>query len=105
MPKLKAAAVSFLNAWPLTEGLKDSSRFELVLAEPSACAAMLERGEVEAALQQGLVVDAARRAALEAPPARAGEPGPLRRAGSRPSAAWTSCRSPPTVPFATIFPA
>ncbi len=50
MPKLKAAAVSFLNAWPLTEGLKDSSRFELVLAEPSRCASLLEAGEVDVAL-------------------------------------------------------
>ncbi len=50
MPKLKAAAVSFLNAWPLTEGLKDSSRIELVLAEPSRCASLLEAGEVDLAL-------------------------------------------------------
>jgi cyclic dehypoxanthinyl futalosine synthase len=50
MPKLKAAAVSFLNAWPLTEALKDSARFELVLAEPSRCAALLEAGEVDVAL-------------------------------------------------------
>jgi cyclic dehypoxanthinyl futalosine synthase len=48
--KLKAAAVSFLNAWPLTEGLRDSDRIELVLAEPSRCAAMLEAGEVDLAL-------------------------------------------------------
>ena len=39
MPKLKAAAVSFLNAWPLTEGLERSDRIELVQAEPSRCAA------------------------------------------------------------------
>jgi cyclic dehypoxanthinyl futalosine synthase len=50
MPKLKAAAVSFLNAWPLTEGLRDSSRIELVLAEPSRCASLLESGEVDLAL-------------------------------------------------------
>ncbi len=50
MPKLRAAAVSFLNARPLTVALERSSRIELVLAEPSACAAMLERGEVEVAL-------------------------------------------------------
>src|SRR5512137_1385106 len=50
MPRLKAAAVSFLNAWPLTEGLKDSARIELVLAEPSRCAALLESGEVQVAL-------------------------------------------------------
>ena len=51
MPKLRAAAVSFLNARPLTAGLAGSQRIELVLAEPSACAAMLERGEVDLALQ------------------------------------------------------
>jgi cyclic dehypoxanthinyl futalosine synthase len=50
MPKLRAAAVSFLNARPLTVGLAGSERIELVLAEPSACAAMLERGEVDLAL-------------------------------------------------------
>ena len=50
MPKLKAAAVSFLNAWPLTEGLDRSDRIELVQAEPSRCAAMLEAGEVDLAL-------------------------------------------------------
>jgi cyclic dehypoxanthinyl futalosine synthase len=50
MPKLRAAAVSFLNAWPLTAGLKGSERIELTLAEPSACAAMLEAGEVDLAL-------------------------------------------------------
>jgi len=48
--KLRAAAVSFLNAWPLTEGLDRSERIELVKAEPSACAAMLEAGEVDLAL-------------------------------------------------------
>ncbi len=50
MPKLKAAAVSFLNAWPLTEGLERSDRIELVQAEPSRCAALLEAGEVDLAL-------------------------------------------------------
>src|SRR5512132_1804929 len=50
MPKLRAAAVSFLNAWPLTAGLEGSDRIELVLAEPSRCAAMLEAGEVDLAL-------------------------------------------------------
>jgi cyclic dehypoxanthinyl futalosine synthase len=50
MPKLKAAAVSFLNAWPLTAGLDRSERIELVLAEPSRCAALLEAGEVDLAL-------------------------------------------------------
>ena len=48
--KLRAAAVSFLNARPLTAGLAGSDRIELVLAEPSACAALLERGEVDLAL-------------------------------------------------------
>ena len=50
MPKLRAAAVSFLNARPLTAGLEGSERIELVLAEPSRCAAMLEAGEVDLAL-------------------------------------------------------
>jgi cyclic dehypoxanthinyl futalosine synthase len=50
MTKIRAAAVSFLNARPLTAALEGSSRIELVLAEPSACAAMLERGEVDVAL-------------------------------------------------------
>src|SRR5512138_3242216 len=50
MPKLRAAAVSFLNAWPLTAGLENSERIELVPAEPSRCAAMLEAGEVDLAL-------------------------------------------------------
>ncbi len=50
MPRLRAAAVSFLNAWPLTAGLERSERIELVLAEPSRCAAMLEAGEVDIAL-------------------------------------------------------
>ena len=48
--KLRAAAVSFLNARPLTAALAGSKRLELVLAEPSMCASMLERGEVEVAL-------------------------------------------------------
>jgi cyclic dehypoxanthinyl futalosine synthase len=48
--RLRAAAVSFLNAWPLTAGLERSERIELVLAEPSRCAAMLEAGEVDLAL-------------------------------------------------------
>jgi len=48
--KLRAAAVSFLNARPLTAGLEGSERIELVLAEPSACAAMLGAGEVDLAL-------------------------------------------------------
>jgi cyclic dehypoxanthinyl futalosine synthase len=50
MPKLRAAGVSFLNAWPLIEGLDRSERIELVRAEPSRCAEMLEAGEVDLAL-------------------------------------------------------
>ena len=50
MKKLRAAAVSFLNAWPLTEGLKQSERIELVLEEPSRCAELLEEGQVDLAL-------------------------------------------------------
>ena len=50
MKKLRAAAVSFLNARPLTAALEESERIELVLAEPSMCASLLERGEVELAL-------------------------------------------------------
>lgn len=50
MRELRAAAVSFLNARPLTAGLERSERIELVLAEPSRCAAMLEAGEVDMAL-------------------------------------------------------
>jgi cyclic dehypoxanthinyl futalosine synthase len=50
MPKLRAAAVSFLNARPLYAGLAESARVELVMAEPSACAALLERGEVDLAI-------------------------------------------------------
>jgi len=48
--KLRAAAVSFLNARPLTAALAGSPRIELVLAEPSACATMLERGDADVAL-------------------------------------------------------
>src|SRR5512144_21093 len=50
MPKLRAAAVSFLNARPLWAGLERSERIELVLAEPSRCAQLLEAGEVDIAL-------------------------------------------------------
>ncbi len=50
MGKIRAAAVSFLNARPLTVGLERSERIELVLDEPSRCAAMLEAGEVDMAL-------------------------------------------------------
>jgi cyclic dehypoxanthinyl futalosine synthase len=48
--KLRAAAVQFLNARPLTAGLEGSARFDLVLAEPSLCASLLEAGDVEVAL-------------------------------------------------------
>ena len=50
MKKIRAAAVSFLNARPLTAALERSERVELRLAEPSACAALLEAGEVDLAL-------------------------------------------------------
>ncbi|HSN90406.1 MAG TPA: cyclic dehypoxanthinyl futalosine synthase [Anaeromyxobacteraceae bacterium] len=50
MARIRAAAVSFLNAWPLTEGLRGSDRIELLLAEPSRCAELLEAGEVDMAL-------------------------------------------------------
>jgi cyclic dehypoxanthinyl futalosine synthase len=50
MPKLRAAAVSFLNARPITHALERSSRIELVLDEPSRCASMLDAGEVDLAL-------------------------------------------------------
>jgi cyclic dehypoxanthinyl futalosine synthase len=50
MGKIRAAAVSFLNARPLTVGLEGSDRIDLVLAEPSRCAELLESGEVDMAL-------------------------------------------------------
>ncbi len=50
MPRIRAAGINFLNARPLWEALQDSQRFELLAAEPSGCAAMLERGEVDAAI-------------------------------------------------------
>ena len=38
MPKLKAAAVSFLNAWPLTAGLETSDRISSCsVRSESAC--------------------------------------------------------------------
>ena len=48
--KLRAPAVTFLNARPLTAGLVDSPRIDLVLAEPAICASMLEAGDVDLAL-------------------------------------------------------
>ncbi len=50
MARLRAAAVSFLNARPLTAALEGSHRIELVLAEPSRCATLLDTGDVEVAL-------------------------------------------------------
>ncbi len=50
MPKLRAAAISYLNTWPLTVGLEGSRRIEVVKAVPSGCATMLESGEVDLAL-------------------------------------------------------
>jgi cyclic dehypoxanthinyl futalosine synthase len=50
MPKIRATAVSFLNARPLTYALERSDRVDLVLAEPSASARALEQGEVDVAL-------------------------------------------------------
>src|SRR5215471_6715618 len=45
---IKLAAVSFLNARPITHALDD--RFEVTYAEPSECAAMLARGEADCGL-------------------------------------------------------
>jgi cyclic dehypoxanthinyl futalosine synthase len=50
MRKLRAAAISYLNTWPLTVGLEGSERIEVVKAVPSGCAALLEQGEVDLAL-------------------------------------------------------
>jgi cyclic dehypoxanthinyl futalosine synthase len=89
MPKLKAAAVSFLNAWPLTAGLEKSERIELVLAEPSRCAAMLEAGEVDLAL---VSVAALSKGAYDIVPGMAiGADGPVQTvvlAGEQSPAIW-----------------
>jgi cyclic dehypoxanthinyl futalosine synthase len=89
MPALRAVAVSFLNARPLIEGLAGSSRIDLALAEPSACAAMLERGEVDLAL---LPVAALAGRDYEVVPGIAiGADGPVQTvvlAGENPPAAW-----------------
>ena len=89
MKKLRAAAVSFLNAWPLTEGLQGSERIELVLAEPSRCAAMLEAGEVDLAL---VSVAALERGEYEIFPGMAiGADGPVQTvvlAGEQSPAIW-----------------
>jgi cyclic dehypoxanthinyl futalosine synthase len=50
MRKLRAAAISYLNTWPLTVGLEGSERIEVVKAVPSGCAALLEQGDVDLAL-------------------------------------------------------
>jgi cyclic dehypoxanthinyl futalosine synthase len=89
MAKLRAAAVSFLNAWPLTAGLDESDRIDLVLAEPSRCAEMLEEGEVDLALVSvaGLV-----KGEYEIVPGLAiGADGPVQTvilAGEQPPATW-----------------
>jgi len=87
--KLKAAAVSFLNAWPLTEGLQGSERIELVPAEPSRCAQLLEAGEVDLAL---VSVAALERGEYEIVPGMAiGADGPVQTvilAGEQPPAGW-----------------
>ena len=51
--KLRIAAVSFLNARPITYGLErglGSDRFELSFELPSRCAELLERGDVDLGL-------------------------------------------------------
>jgi len=89
MAKLRAAAVSFLNAWPLTAGLERSSRIDLVLAEPARCAEMLEEGEVDLALVSvaGLI-----KGEYEIVPGLAiGADGPVQTvllAGEQPPATW-----------------
>jgi cyclic dehypoxanthinyl futalosine synthase len=50
MRKLRTAAVSYFNTYPITAGLRDSKLVELVKAIPSGCAAMLESGEADLAL-------------------------------------------------------
>jgi cyclic dehypoxanthinyl futalosine synthase len=50
MEKLRTAAVSFLNARPLIDGLDREERLALRLAPPADCAALLDRGEVDLAL-------------------------------------------------------
>ncbi len=89
MPALRAVAVSFLNARPLIVGLEGSSRIHLALAEPSACAAQLERGEVDLAL---LPVAALAGQDYEVVPGIAiGADGPVQTvvlAGENPPSAW-----------------
>ena len=53
MSKLKIAAVSFLNARPITYGLErglGEDRFELSFELPSRCAQLLAAGEVDVGL-------------------------------------------------------
>ncbi len=50
MARIRAAGINFLNARPLWEALQGSERIELLAAEPSGCAALLEKGEVDAAI-------------------------------------------------------
>ena len=53
MSKLRIAAVSFLNARPITYGLErglGGDRFELSFELPSRCAELLERGDVDLGL-------------------------------------------------------
>jgi predicted solute-binding protein len=54
--KIRAAAVSFLNARPITHGLERGlpddvgSRFELSFELPARCAELLEKGDVDLGL-------------------------------------------------------
>jgi cyclic dehypoxanthinyl futalosine synthase len=53
MRRLRLAAVSFLNARPITYGIEHgmgADRFELSFAEPSACAAAVAAGQADLAL-------------------------------------------------------
>jgi len=89
MARIRAAAVSFLNAWPLTAGLEGSDRVDLVLAEPSRCAELLEAGEVDMAL---VSVAGLSKGEYEIVPGIAiGADGPVQTvllAGEQPAATW-----------------
>ena len=89
MSKLRAAGVSFLNAWPLIEGLDRSDRIELVRAEPARCAQLLEDGEVDLAL---VSVAALEKGEYEIVPGMAiGADGPVQTvllAGEQSPAVW-----------------
>jgi len=67
---IRIGTVEFLNAWPLTHGLDSRSDVTLRSAPPSALAAMLRRGEVDAALVPS--IDYFRLAAEHGERARAG---------------------------------